>query len=1251
MKHLSRLAAFAVALASPILFAQSTSISGTVNDPTGAVIPGVKVSVENTATGLKRQEVSDNQGRYSFPQLNPGTYKLSAQAAGFSDVTIQGIQLQVNSPANLNVTFDKLSSTKGEVVLVEGGAIQVNTTDATLGNAIGTEAIQQLPFFARNVAGLLAFQAGVTNFGSNMVSATTGRDDDRNGAVNGGKSDQANVTLDGIDSNDQNGRTAFTSVLRVTLDSVQEFRTTTTNANADQGRSSGAQISLVTKGGTNELHGSLYEYHRNTVTSANSFFNNSSGVARPALLINVFGGSLGGKIPMTKNRAFFFLNYEGRRDASATNISRVVPSDLLRQGIVQYTDPANPGKTVQVGPDTIKNSIDPLHLGPNPAVLKIFNAYPHGNDTSLGDGINFVGYRFTAPVRSDQNTYIARFDWNIDAAGKHMIFWRGNLQNDSANGTPQFSGAQPNSVTLANNKGYGVSYTSIIRPNFVSTTRYGLTRAGGETSGIQSTPAVTFRGLDSINGLSTGIARIVPVHNITQDFVWTKGAHEVKLGGVLRFISNQSNNYANTYNSGLTNASWLRGTGSDLTPSYVPQKDSLTFADAMVALLGVVSQGTGNFHYDVAGTLFGQGQPVKRTFANQEYEWYVQDTWKIRRDLTLSIGLRHSLMPAVYEANGQQISSSIPLNDFFNKRQGLADQGLSQAGVGKISYVVASGPGGSQLYPDQMKNFAPRFALAYSPSGDSGIRRFLFGEKGRSSFRAGWGMFYDLFGQPLTSTADASAFGLASSLTNPAGQLTSATAPRFTDFSAVPTQLVRAAPKGGFPVAQPDNFAITNSIDNGIRAPYTMNSNLSFSREFGKGLLIQASYVGRQSRRSLINRDLAMPTNPTDTKSGQTYFQAATQMMQYLLAKPSNVTTPNWITAMPKIPYFENLWTNAAYPKLGLSATQVIAADASYNEFPVDFTSTLADIDEYCDPDGSSFDSSSISSINTVGCSNKGPNFQYSPQFSSLSGWSSVGGGSYHSAQLTVRKRFSQGLLMDINYTFGKSIDLASRSENAGSFSGFAINPYNLGQLKGVSNYDTKHLFNAFFVYELPVGRSKKFGSGMTRLGDILVGGWQLSGSWSQSSGLPTSPGNGRRWPTNWNITGFATPNGQLIPEVTNDKNGKSIGGPAGPNLWSNPAAALAAFQYTSPGQTGTRNTIRGDGQFAINSGLSKRFVMPYSEKHSMQLRWETFNVTNTVRFDPNSANLSLTSGSNWGKLSSTLNKPREMQFALRYDF
>ena len=236
--------------------------------------------------------------------------------------------LQVNQPATQAVKFEKVGSTS-TTVSVEAVARPINTVDASLGNVITSQAIVELPSFARNVANLLSFQPGVAFFGGT---------DDRNGSVNGGRSDQSNITLDGADVNSQNDRAAFTSVLRVTPDSVEEFRTTTSNGGADTGRGSGADIALVTKSGTNNLHGSLYEYRRGTETAANSFFNNRIGVATPALLINVFGASVGG--PIKTNKAFFFMNYEGRRDASATSVNRNVPTETLKQGIVSSTTPA-----------------------------------------------------------------------------------------------------------------------------------------------------------------------------------------------------------------------------------------------------------------------------------------------------------------------------------------------------------------------------------------------------------------------------------------------------------------------------------------------------------------------------------------------------------------------------------------------------------------------------------------------------------------------------------------------------------------------------------------------------------------------------------------------------------------------------------------------------------------------------------------------------------------------------------------------
>ncbi len=1220
-----------------------TSLNGTVLDPSGAAVPGTSLTLENVDTGAKRTGLSDASGNYAFPQLTPGPYKLTGKHAGFADVLVNNLRLLVNQPATVTVQFETVGSVT-EVVSVSAEAIQINTTDASLGNAIGTKAIMDLPFYVRNVAQLLAFQPGVTNInsstadtdyvGANPSTFGQGIIDDRNGAVNGGKSDQSNITLDGVDVNDQQSRRAFKGVLRSTLDSVQEFRTTTLSANSDQGRSSGAQVALVTKSGSNVLHGSLYEYHRNTVTAANSFFNNQAGVKKPALLVDVFGGSVGG--PIRKNRAFFFLNYEGRRDRSATNILRNVPSDKMRQGIVQYQRTDN--SIADLSPADIKARVDPAGIGVSPASLALLSSYPHPNDFTVGDGLNIVGYRFTAGQHTKFDTYIGRFDYYLDSASKHQLFWRGNLQNDHASGVPQFPGDPPRSVGLDNSKGFALGYTGVWRPNLISSTRFGLTRQGAESTGIQNSSATTFRNLDTRYALTKGVTRIIPVNNVTQDFDYTHGAHSIRVGGVMRWTENRSSNFTNSFNGAIANLSWLRGTGSDLQAG-VPDLNSrfrVAYGDAMMAVLGIITQGNGAYNYDIQGNVLPTGAPVKRRFRSEEYEMYAQDTWRVSRALTVTYGLRYSLMPPVYEADGVQISSNISLGDWFNKRGELMQQGRSQKEAGLITYVLANSPEGRPLYDYHKKNLAPRISLAYSPQGSDGLSKFLFGGPGRTSIRAGWGMYYDLFGQGIMRAFDSTAFGLSTSLTNSSGQITSLTAPRFTGFYDVPAQLVRAAPSLKFPVQQPvsgaGSFAITNSVDDRIKPPYNMNLNFSIGREFKGGLFIQGAYVGRLSRRSLVSRDLAMPTDLKDPGSGVTYFQAATQMAQLVKAK-----TPT--AGVGKIPYWENLFPGLA--TASQTATQVILDEFKNNTN--DWTSALADLDQFNDP----------------GCSRLGCNALFSSQFSALGALSSIGGGNYHGMQWTVRKRFSSGLLFDFNYTWSKSIDISSNSENANGpngpstigYAGFLVNPWNPRQRRAVSDYDLAHIYNGYMIWELPFGRGKHFGNSSGRGLNALIGGWMIAPTISAGSGLPISVGNGRNWPTNWNVTGNATQIGPIGTGMGATKNAPAVAGQGGPNIFANPSTALAAYDFTLPGQSGQRNGVRGDGPFAIGLGVSKRFVMPYNEAHSLQFRWETFNLTNTVRFNVSSLTLDLGNTGSFGKYSGALGPPRQMQFALRYEF
>ena len=386
----------------------TTSLHGTVIDQSHSAIVGANVTLLDVQKGQLRTATTGSQGEYGFESLTPGTYTLTVEMPSFRKYERRNLQLLVNQPETANVTLEVGSAS--QVVEVNAQTATLNTSDASLGNAFGENQVKALPMEGRNVPDLLTLQPGVAYLGNRTdVDRTV---DTRSGAVNGARSDQSNLTLDGVDVNDQVNGNAFTSVLPVSLDSVQEFRVTTTNANADQGGSSGAQVSLVTKSGTNSFHGSLYEYNRNTFTSANDYFvklsqlQNGEPNTPPKLIRNIFGGSLGG--PILKDRLFFFVNYEAARQREEASVIRLVPSDSLRAGIIRYfcdtTDPScapgNPNVNVvntSLGPVASLSQaqikgMDPLGIGVNQTMLSYFNSFPVANDLSQGDTLNFVGY-------------------------------------------------------------------------------------------------------------------------------------------------------------------------------------------------------------------------------------------------------------------------------------------------------------------------------------------------------------------------------------------------------------------------------------------------------------------------------------------------------------------------------------------------------------------------------------------------------------------------------------------------------------------------------------------------------------------------------------------------------------------------------------------------------------------------------------------------------------------------------------------
>jgi len=303
----------------------SSSVTGTVKDSNGAVIAGADVKLTDTKTGVELTTKTNDQGVYIFPKVAPGTgYKLTFTAPGFQTLVINDVALGVGNVETHNAEMT-IGEVSGTVVVTASNEVTLNTTDASVGNVIGERRLKELPIQIRNSpAALIGLQPGVV--GNNVGTTTT----NRVGSVTGARADQGNITVDGIDTNDVTTGQFAATVGNAPIDAIQEFRTVSANPGASEGRSSGGQIELVTKSGTNEFHGNLREYNRTAATAANTFFNNRAGIPRAQLTRNQFGGSIGG--PVIKDALFFFFDYEGRRDAQGVSYLRIVPLNHFRNG-------------------------------------------------------------------------------------------------------------------------------------------------------------------------------------------------------------------------------------------------------------------------------------------------------------------------------------------------------------------------------------------------------------------------------------------------------------------------------------------------------------------------------------------------------------------------------------------------------------------------------------------------------------------------------------------------------------------------------------------------------------------------------------------------------------------------------------------------------------------------------------------------------------------------------------------------------
>jgi len=1297
----------------------TTAVMGQVTDPQGAAVVAARVNIADASSGVARTTQTDDQGRFQFSSLPPGTYVIHVEAPGFHTAVTGNIEALVSVTQAVNIKLE-VGAVAETVTVTEGAVAPVNTTDATIGNAFDSRQILALPFEGRDAAGVLSLQPGVVYTGNNpQINENI---DTRNGALNGGRSDQANITLDGVDNNTQATGKAFVGAVRSTLDSIGEFRVTTAGDNADQGRSSGGQVTLVTKSGTNTFHGSLYEQNRPTVTAANDWFNKHSELTNGQpniagkVIRNTFGGALGG--PILKDRLFFFGTYEGQRLAENQQVIRNVPSSNLRDGVVLYpcadatqcpggsitgisgqsyavapgTFGVGPAQIAQMDPNCTKLGTCPNGPGVNSAAVNFLSKYPQPNNSSScgnADGFNISCFTFAAPNPQHLNTTIAKIDYNITRSGSHRLFVRGNYQTDRDALPPQFPGQPPADTLRDTSRAIAVGYTAVLSNTVVNNFRYGLTRQSQDNLGIEGPPIVTFRFIDDLvpsvlsqptNEQSFTTKFHIPVHNWADDITWTKGKHTLQFGTNIRLINNVRATDIANISAGNTNPLWLAaqpaGSGGSLDPAAfgfpaVDPNNPNPYDFAAVNLTGIVTQVTAQYNRTTGGPngtpqVIPPGALVPKTFRSWEYDWYAQDSWHVTSNLTVTAGLRYTILEPPYETNGNQVSPDFSLSQYVNNRAVAMNQGQTFDHI--ISYNPSGQANGKNPYwPYDYKNFGPRLAIAYAPNPSGGFWKSIFGGAGKSSIRAGFGIIYDHFGEALVDTFDQNgSFGLATVITNPASVQTVDGSARFSGPNQIPTSspdglLLNPPPTGGFPFTPPVSTLgnslqqITFGFDDHLKTPYSETVDLSFTRELPGGLVFSVAYVGRFAHRLLEQRDLAMPLDLKDPKSGTDYFAAATQF-----AKLANANMP--VSQIPQMPYWEDLFPGAAgvvnfgpgtfgcgngTPGSGgapglLNVANPTATQAMYELF-------------FCNWGGSTLGASNFINILDSNCfptcatinGVQMPYAFYNKEFSALYAWSNVGNSNYNAGQFTLRSRPVHGLQFDFNYVLSKSIDLGSDAERVPTFGGLTaiVNTWAPGQLRGLSDFDAKHQINANWVYDLPIGRGRRFGNGWSRFADSLLGGWQASGIYRWTSGFPFTIPAGGTFNTNFQLGGDAVVAG--TPPKTglfHDANGNPFAfDPA-----SNPAAS---FRLPFPGESGTRNNFRGQGFFGIDMGINKTFR--FTERHSLRFSAYAYNLTNSVRFDPATItfNNALTNTASLGAYSGTLTKPRVMEFALRYQF
>ena len=1309
----SGLLAFLCLMGAGPLAAQDISgaIDGKVAGPDGEVIPGARVTAIHSATNSSYTAESSGVGRFAIPGVRLGAYVVSAEAPGFQRAVVDDVQVQVGGAASVLFALSAGEATFAVTISAPAAHPDLNLVDAEIGAVVDQRRILELPLNGRNAVELALQQAGV-----DYERDALGQGDKL--FIHGQRHRAINFTLDGIDTQDNLNRASTTMIdqplLAMAAENVQEFRVITGLPSAEFGRG-GAQITAVTRSGGNDLHGSLFEFHRNTVLNANDFFNNSARVGRAPLVRNQFGGRVGG--PIVRDKTFFYLGYQQTREARSLAVNRTVYTPAARQGRFGFlaglrTTPQN----VAANPALVR-SVNLLECSPaveaslgracfdsrfssanaasaDPFIQdEVFRLIPTPNNFDVGDGLNTGGFRFNTPSKTAEHLPAARLDHrfnDVHAFYATLNYADRGIEGDFINNREApYPGQAPVGNRVTHAKGASAALSSTFSPSFLTEFRFGF--LGGENAFLITQPFATGFTLD-LNTITDPYApangdevRDNEVFHLRDTASWVRGKHQIKFGGEWRQRTVDTYTFDlirpfgeislddNDNPPGFTNANLSAFGGG--TVNTTDAETARDLANNVVGALGEVRQ---RFNVRSLDSGFVPNQPQRRIYRNRELDLFVHDSWFLTPNVTLQWGLRWEYASVPVETQGLLLAPEGGLNAVFGAsgRGGFFHPGVFDgppcASLNSLpreattanavaliedcatKYVPAGAVNGRPLWNNDRNNFAPVLGVAWDPFGD-----------GRTSIRAGFRISYmqDAFSIVDGNLDDNEGLLIDEICTPSRGDCRNNPAGPFLLRDVGSTPVVPQTPQFVLPSSRSilnSNSADFRVFDPELATPYYSEWTLSVARELRPDLTLEARYVGNRGTKLRRIADFnEINTAAVDPVSGMSFLDS------FHIAKANldcNRSTGNASFGFDDASAAPCIQPNPLMGALIAGDAGVLRANSVLQD-ALDFGEAGHFANQYMQAQasrpaagenalpGGSFWGQVLAGRFPANF------FMANPFVASARGMVNDSFSTYHALEIEIRRRFSGGFTLQANYTYGKALTDYDGDENTlfnDSRPSAVRNPrYTLQE------FMPRRQFNANWLYELPLGPGKPVPL-ESRLTRTLFGGWQTGGLLSWRSGRPFSILSGlgtfhTRFVSGENTVDLSQP--LTNSELREQTGRRDIGGGV---FWIDPcASAIVGGDCSSA-------AIRGLFNLPAAGRLGELSQTPLSGPRRFLL---DFNLVKRQRFHErfdvefrwevfnllNNANFALPQNnifnSNFGQISQTVSTPRLMQFALKLNF